>query len=252
VSGRATGELTPVLVYHHVVAGQPTSPCQVNAGMLAADLDTVLRSGRAVRTASVLADELTGPAPSGDLCALTFDNPRENFLDLVVPMLVERGLAATVYVTTGTLGQPGRLSEASLVDLVHAGLEVGAHTVLHRELDLLPPSVTGSELRVSRDHLAELLGTAPRSFAYPHGRYHRVSRDLVAAEGYDNAYAVKNALTHRHDDRYARARLSVLASTPRRVLEGWLAGRGAPVSWRGERIRTKAFRHVRAALARRA
>jgi hypothetical protein len=62
---------------------------------------------------------------------------------------------------------------------------------------------------------------------------------------------VKNALTHREDDPYARARLTVLAGTGRRTVEGWLAGRGAPPSWRGERLRTKAFRHVRAALVRR-
>jgi peptidoglycan/xylan/chitin deacetylase (PgdA/CDA1 family) len=150
------------------------------------------------------------------------------------------------------LGHPGRLSETSLADLLGGDVEIGAHTVIYRDLDLLPDAVIRCELQVSRDHLAELLGAVPRSFAYPYGSYHRAARDLVSDAGYDNAYAVKNAFTHRQDDRYARARLTVRAGTGRHTVEGWLAGRGAPPSWRGERLRTRAFRHVRAALARHA
>lgn len=251
MSSRRACELTPVLLYHEVVAGQPESRRQVSAGMLAADLDAVLRSGRSVLAASALDDALVAPTGhGGGLCALTFDNGAASFLDLVLPMLVERGLPATLYVTTGSLGHPGRLPESSLVDLPGTGVEVGAHTVTYRDLDLLPDAAIHCELQVSRDHLAELLGAAPRSFAYPYGTYHCVVRDLVSGVGYDNGYAVKNALTHRHDDRYARARLTVLADTARRTVEGWLAGRGAPPSWRRERLRTKVNRHLRAALTR--
>jgi peptidoglycan/xylan/chitin deacetylase (PgdA/CDA1 family) len=251
MSSRTACELTPVLLYYEVVAGQPTAPWQVSTSTLAADLDAVLCSGRTVLTASALDEELTRRDHPAGLCALTFDDGHPNFLDLVLPLLAERHLTATLYVTTGRLGQPGRLSEAMLRELISAGIEIGGHTVLHRDLDLLPDTAIQSELEISRDHLAELLEAAPRSFAYPFGTYHRIARDLVSAAGYDNGYAIKNALTHRQDDRYARARLSVLAGTARRTVEGWLAGRGAPPSWRRERLRTKAFRHVRAALARR-
>jgi peptidoglycan/xylan/chitin deacetylase (PgdA/CDA1 family) len=252
MSRPAACDLTPVLLYHDVVAGQPTNPWQLSASAFAAHLDAVMRSRRAVLTASALDDELVGPpGPTGRMCALTFDDVRASFLDLVLPMLVERGLTATFYVTTGSIGHPGRLSEAGLMDVVGTGVEVGAHTVIHRELDLLPDADIRCELRVSRDHLSELLGVAPRSFAYPHGSYHRMARDLVSDVGYDNGYAVKNALTHRQDDPYARARLTVFAGTEGSTVEQWLAGRGAPPSWRRERLRTKAFRHVRAVRARR-
>jgi peptidoglycan/xylan/chitin deacetylase (PgdA/CDA1 family) len=250
MSRRTTRELAPVLLYHEVVAGRATQPWQVSVAMLAADLDAVLESGRSVVTASTLDAALSGPVHHDNgLCALTFDDGDAGFLDLVVPMLVERGLAATLYVTTGGIGQPGRLSTAGLADVVHAGMEVGAHTVLHRDLDILSCRSIRRELHISRDHLAEVLGRAPRSFAYPHGTYHRAICDLVRGAGYANAYAIKNALTHDTDDRYARARLFVQSGTPRRRVQAWLAGRGAPVSWRRERLRTKAFRHLRGALA---
>lgn len=250
MSVRPVGDLTPVLLYHHVVAGEPESPWQISASVLAADLDAVLRSGRTVLTASALAEEVAAGRDRG-LCALTFDDGRATFFDVVLPLLVERGLPATVYITTGRLDQPGQLSGPNLADLRAARVEIGAHTVIHRDLDLLPDTVIRCELEVSRDHLGEVLGVAPRTFAYPYGSYDQRVRDLVLDAGYDSGYAVKNALTHREDDPYARARLTVLAGTGRRTVEGWLAGRGAPPSWRGERLRTKAFRHVRAALVRR-
>jgi peptidoglycan/xylan/chitin deacetylase (PgdA/CDA1 family) len=251
MSSRHARALTPVLLYREIVTGPPATRWQVSASMLATDLDAVVDSGRTVRTASSLNDDLSGAAaPDRGLCALTFDDGDASFCDLVLPLLLERGLPATVYVATATIGHPRGLSAACLAELARADVEVGAHTVLHRDLDLLPDPAIRCELQVSRDHLAELLGTAPRSFAYPYGAYHRIARDLVSGAGYDSGYAVKNALTHAHDDRYARARLPVLAGTARRTVEGWLAGRGAPPAWRRERLRTKAFRHLRAALAR--
>jgi peptidoglycan/xylan/chitin deacetylase (PgdA/CDA1 family) len=251
MSSRHVRTLTPVLLYREVVAGQPDNRWQVSRSALAADLDAVLRSGRAALTASALADRLVHTRGDGTgVCAITFDDGNAHFLDLVVPLLVERGLPATVYVATGRLGQPGGLPESAVADLAHAGIEVGGHTVLHRDLDLLADAAIRCELQISRDHLTELLGRAPRSFAYPYGAYDRIARDLVSGAGYDNAYALKNAMTHTGDDRYARARLAVLAGTARRTVEAWLAGRGAPASWRRERLRTKAFRHLRAALAR--
>jgi len=251
MSSRHVCELTPVLLYREVVTGRPQNRWQVSASMLAADLDAVVDSGRAVRTASALDDDLAANVQHDrGLCALTFDDGDAAFLDVVVPLLVERGLPATVYVATATIGHPRGLPAATVADLATAGVEVGAHTVLHRDLDLLADAAIRCELQVSRDHLAELLGRAPRSFAYPYGAYDRIARDLVSGAGYDNGYAVKNALTHPQDDRYARARLTVLAGTARRTVEGWLAGRGAPPAWRRERLRTKAFRHLRAALAR--
>jgi peptidoglycan/xylan/chitin deacetylase (PgdA/CDA1 family) len=245
------GGLTPVLLYHDVVAGRPASPWQVSRDSLATDLDAVLESGRTVLTASALDAALTaGGDRVGRLCAVTFDDGYASFADLVLPLLVERDLAATLYVTTGFLGEPGMLSKAALDDLAGSPVEIGAHAVLHRHLDLLPVDAARTEIRDSGDRLGRLLGHAPRSFAYPHGSFNRKVRDLTAQAGYDSAYAVKNALTHPADDRYARARLTVLADTRRATVREWLDGRGAPPSWRRERLRTKAYRHVRAVRAR--
>jgi peptidoglycan/xylan/chitin deacetylase (PgdA/CDA1 family) len=243
---------TPVLLYHDVVRHRPTTPWQVRVDTLAADLDAVVASGRAAMTASELDSALAGPAagPAPPRCAVTFDDGYASFVDLALPLLVERSLPVTLYVTTATLGESGMLSGSAVVDLPGPRVEIGGHAVRHRHLDVLGSATAEREIRGSREWLADLLGWAPPSFAYPHGSYNRTVRNLVRDAGYHNAYAVKNAFTHPQDDRYARARLTVLADTGRDVVQAWLAGTGAPRAWRRERLRTKVYRPVRAVRTR--
>jgi peptidoglycan/xylan/chitin deacetylase (PgdA/CDA1 family) len=277
----------PVLLYHDVTDGAPADRWTVTRDALAAHLDAVLAAGLTVLTASQLAHRLSGgpdaevpgaevpgtggldaggPEPgaggprseaeaeaeaeagaSPRVCALTFDDGFASFAELAMPLLAERGLAATVYVTTGLLGEQGMLSRSAALDVFRAaGVEVGAHAIRHRHLDLLTVDEARTEIEGCRADLTELTGTAPRSFAYPHGSFTRTVRDLVRDAGYDSGYAVKNAFTHPADDRYALARLTIEADTPTARIRDWLSGTSAPLSWRRERLRTKAFRRVRA------
>ena len=242
--------LTPVLLYHDVTRGVPDSPWQINVGELAAHLDEVAACGRTVLDATALDAALAdGCAPPSPLCAVTFDDGYASFTELALPLLRERHLPATLYVTTDYLERPGMLSRGAVRDLLDEPVEIGAHAVHHVHLDLYR-AAAGSQVRDCRAELAGLLGRAPASFAYPHGSFDRTVRDAVERAGYTNAYAVKNAFTHIADDRYARARLTVVAATDRRTVGRWLAGRGAARSWRGERLRTTAYRQVRAARER--
>lgn len=212
----------------------------------------MLASGRTVQTATELDAALRSrPVTEWPRCAVTFDDGFASFADLAVPLLVDRGLPVTLYVTTGQLDTPGMLSAAAVCDLAGPRIEIGAHSVHHPHLDLVSDAEARTEIRGSRDRVGELLGAAPPGFAYPHGSYHRRVRDAVRDCGFTNAYAVKNALTLPDDDPFARARLTVLADTDRGRVRRWLAGRGAPKSWRRERLRTTAYRHVRAARMRR-
>jgi hypothetical protein len=63
--------------------------------------------------------------------------------------------------------------------------------------------------------------------------------------GYASAAAVKNALSHARDDPYALARVTITQDTTEGQLGELLAGRGAPIGWSRERLRTKAFRAYR-------
>ncbi|MFI7601576.1 polysaccharide deacetylase family protein [Actinoplanes sp. NPDC049681] len=249
-TGPGDSTVAPVLLYHDVTRGVPESPWQITVSELAAQLDAVVACGRTVLDATALDAALAGGSPPVlPLCAVTFDDGYASFAELALPLLRERGLPATLYVTTGYVDRPGMLSEAALRDIAAASVEIGGHAVHHVHLDLRP-ATADAEIRDCRARLAGLLGQAPASFAYPHGSFHGAVRDAVARAGYANGYAVKNAFTHADDEQYARARLTVLADTGHRRVGRWLTGRGAPRSWHGERLRTTVYRRVRAARER--
>jgi hypothetical protein len=68
---------------------------------------------------------------------------------------------------------------------------------------------------------------------------------MVVDAGYETAHAVKNALTYPGDDLFASARILVQPQHTDNDVARWLRGRGLPVAWRHERLRTKAARAYR-------
>jgi peptidoglycan/xylan/chitin deacetylase (PgdA/CDA1 family) len=98
----------------------------------------------------------------------------------LLPILREYGVPASVYVTTGLIGQPNpwmkpgtsrMMVEDELRDLHAAGVELGAHTVTHPNLEELGYDECLREMAESRDFLRELIGAPVRTFAYPFCKY---------------------------------------------------------------------------------
>ncbi|MCA1224211.1 polysaccharide deacetylase family protein [Streptomyces sp. 8L] len=227
--------------------------------MFAAHLDAVLASGRTPLTAGAFADGLAGRAelPARPV-VLTFD---DGFADLPGPTakaLAARALPATAYLTTGAL-TPGRgslLPPAPMMSLPQAaeleayGIEVGAHTVTHAQLDTLPADGLRRELRESKDVLENALGHAVDHLAYPHGYNSRAGRAAAAAAGYASAVAVRHALSSAADQPFRIARLILRRSHTAADVAGWMAGEGARVAPFPDAPRTVGWRLYRRARAR--
>jgi peptidoglycan/xylan/chitin deacetylase (PgdA/CDA1 family) len=240
--------VVPILLYHSVAAAGrgDDDPWQVRAADFAADMDAVAATGRQPMTASGLADWLRRPDREGRPVLVTFDDGFGDYADVARPVLAERGIPATVFVTTGWLDRPRMLARSVLPSLVDEGsVEIGAHSVSHPHLDTLGAERAGYEIRASREALEDVLGRPVRAFAYPHGSHRDTTRRLVHAAGFTTAHAVKNALSHDADDVLALGRYTVRSATSRTEVRRFLTGAGAPLAWRRERLRTSAFRVVR-------
>ena len=96
----------PVLLYHSVSdapAGR-FGPFTVSRSQLAAHLDLLLERGYQPITVRTLLDGLaSGQLPPRPV-VLTFDDGFADYAANAWPLLAERGLAATLYVTAGDLG----------------------------------------------------------------------------------------------------------------------------------------------------
>jgi peptidoglycan/xylan/chitin deacetylase (PgdA/CDA1 family) len=243
-----TGAAIPVLLYHSVNDGARAGAYwgAVSRAEFARHVDVIWRSGRHPITITALAEGLRAErALPQRPVAITFD---DGYLDTydAISLLGRRGLAATVYVTTANIGALDRLSAAQVADLAHTtGVEIGAHGVHHRRLDELDDRELAEEIVRSKAHLERLTGKRADSFAYPHGSHDHRARAAVIAAGYRSAAAVKNALSHRKDDPFAIARLTVNAGTSAERIARILEGKDAPLARDRERLRTRAYRTAR-------
>ncbi|MFI6700244.1 polysaccharide deacetylase family protein [Streptomyces sp. NPDC050509] len=213
----------------------------------AAHLDAVVACGRTPVPVSTLVGHLTrrAPLPSRPV-VLTFD---DGFADLPGPTadaLAARALPATAYLTTGAI-TPGRTSllpPAPMMTLAQAGrlesygLEVGAHTVTHPQLDTLRGPALRRELRGAKDVLEDLLGHAVAHLAYPHGYNSRAVRRAAEGAGYASAVAVRHAHSSGRDEAYRIARLIVRRTHTAADVASWMAGGAAA----GERARVAPYR----------
>lgn len=249
----------PVLLYHSVSdrpAGQ-FGPFTVTRSQLASHLDKVTALGFSTRTVGqLLAQRAAGiPLPERTV-VLTFDDGFADF-DNAWAELTQRGLAATLYVTAGTLGGRSKwlaplgagdlpmLCPSQLINLAADGCEIGAHSMSHPQLDCIDRTAAAAEIRQSKDVLEQALGRSVDTFAYPHGYHDKAVKQLVAEAGFTSAAAVRNALSPADDDPFALARVTVMSDFgPDRIAQV-LTGNGAPVARPRERWRTRLWRQER-------
>jgi peptidoglycan/xylan/chitin deacetylase (PgdA/CDA1 family) len=238
----------PILLYHSIADDPPAdiAPWTLSPTNFLEHVTAIVDSRRTPMTVSDLAAGIRGeqPLPARPM-AVTFDDGFSNTAD-AVRLLTDAGIPATVYVTTGMMGRPGMLSIRDLSELcgIDGAVEIGAHGVRHRRLDELDGDELTTETADSRMLIEEVTQRGCASFAYPHGNHDRASVAAVRNAGYSSAVAVRNALSHDHDDVFALARVTMQRGTSAEKVEQLLAGR-FKVAAPAERLRTRGYRQFR-------
>ncbi|MFE3654955.1 polysaccharide deacetylase family protein [Streptomyces sp. NPDC059165] len=205
---------------------------------------TTARLGRAWRRGEPLP-----PRP----VLITFDDGYEGVHRHALPVLVEHGFVATLFVSTGWLR--GAHEEDGALDtmldwdqvraLAAAGTEVGGHTHTHPQLDQVDDRRLRFETLRCREIIAGELGEAPVSFAYPYGYSTRRVRQMVRAAGFAQSLAVGNSLARRHQGPYALERVTVRRTTGIEEFERLVEGRAVARTFAGDRALTKGYAVVR-------
>ncbi|WP_052396979.1 polysaccharide deacetylase family protein [Streptomyces sp. NRRL F-5123] len=189
-----------VLMYHSVAEGRE-DPCKVTVSprRLAAHLGWLRRAGlTGVGVGELLRARAEGRGRG--LVGLTFDDGYADFLTGAVPLLRAYGHRATVFVLSGRLGGdnawdaegPRRalLDAEGVRAAAQAGMEVGSHGLLHRDLTACEDAALAAEAAGSRQILGALTGEAPAGFCYPYGAVNARAVAAVRASGYAYACAV--------------------------------------------------------------
>jgi peptidoglycan/xylan/chitin deacetylase (PgdA/CDA1 family) len=178
-----------------------------------------------------LLDEVQGR----DDVRLSFDDGNASDVEIALPALVERDMAADFFVVAGRLGTPGNLDGEGVRALQDAGMRVGTHGMDHRSWRGLDDGQLAAELVEAREAIAEATGSAVEAAALPLGQY---DRNVLAA-----LRRLDYRVVYSSDARRARAgawfqpRYSVRAGdTPRSVRETVLAPPRAQERLRGHLV----------------
>lgn len=247
------GTPVPILAYHSI-GDRPrdgTMRWSVSPGDFEEQMAMLAQRGRQALTVAQYADALRSEAAlPADAVVVTFDDGFADLATTAYPVLQRHRLVATAFLISAWVG--GRAPDAGPVldweqvrELHARGIEIGSHSHAHRALDCLPVADAEREVWLSKQVLADGLGEEVVSFAYPYGYSSARLRRAVRAAGYSSACGVKNALSHEGDDLFALARVLVTRGTGAAGIAQLLDGEGAPLSWHGERLRTRGWRAYR-------
>jgi peptidoglycan/xylan/chitin deacetylase (PgdA/CDA1 family) len=255
----------PILMYHSITSGSSAKfrPFTVPPGLFDRHLSYLVRN----KYTSITLDQYCACLRSNPIdlpekpVILTFDDGFADFYGEALSILLHHRYTATLYITTGFIGDTSRwlrhereadrpmLSWEQIMEIDAYGIECGAHTHSHPELDMLPPARARDEITRSKHALEDRLGHAVSSFAYPFGYYTSWVRRWVQQAGFSSACAVKYALSSTMDDRFALPRLMVTADMQEddvgRLLANPLL---SPAVW-GRGLRSRIWRAFRQPVA---
>jgi peptidoglycan/xylan/chitin deacetylase (PgdA/CDA1 family) len=217
----ARTRVVPILMYHRinvVTASTPTITRRltVHPAVFARQMRWLKRNGYHTITQRRLFDALMcgRPLPSRPIL-ITFDDGYRDALFRASPVLVRLGMKATAYVITSRIsnGDVSFLGWRHLVQLERRGVEIGSHTVSHRQLPGLSDSAAFRELLRSRRLLERRLGHRVPWLAYPIGAFDSRIERLARRAGYVLAVTTQHGTRQSARRPLALPRLRVLDST---------------------------------------
>lgn len=250
----------PILMYHSIssVATGDLARYTLTPALFREHLDALAHEGYAVWNIGEIYDAIRADRILPNrVVGMTFDDAFADFLTTALPALEDKAFGVTLYVPTAYLGSTSQwltqhpddlrvmLTADEVATLPARGVECGAHSHTHAELDRLPVTLLESEVAGSKGILEDVLGRPVRTFAYPFGYYNRRTRAAVKRAAYTNACAVGHEAAWSRADPFALPRFLVLAHTSAAEVISMLLRQASPALHRIERAKQTAWRGVR-------
>jgi peptidoglycan/xylan/chitin deacetylase (PgdA/CDA1 family) len=215
--GRADTTGLRILAYHRVT--QDRDELAVAPRRFREQMEHLAAAGYRVVGAVEAGAALDVPNPDR-IVGLTFDDGYQDLVDNALPVLVELGFRATVFLPTGAIDgthpfswynrPPPLLEWSTIVELDRAAtLDFGAHTITHTNLLALDETAAAREIAGSKEILEARLGHQVDSFCYPAGLHSERERHLVHTAGFRVAVGAEPGPNRWDSDRFALRRTGV-------------------------------------------
>lgn len=252
-----------ILMYHALVERHEPymASVHVERAHFAAQMAWLAASGHRVVPLREVPALLRQPAGEArPAVALTFDDGYRSLYTHALPLLAQQGFAATLFLTTATVGQPSYASQgefarsaphgdrplswAEVRELAAAGWAIESHGCTHRPLASLPRAQLAAELRQSQAAIARHLGGRAATFyAFPYGSYDRRTLRALPATGYQAGFSVHPGLAGPASDLRRLPRIELTASCDLATFQQKVAtGYASRAEQRRSRLRDWAYK----------
>ncbi|MCS7263861.1 MAG: polysaccharide deacetylase family protein [Armatimonadetes bacterium] len=171
---------------------------------------------------------------------ITFDDGYADLYEHAMPLLLEFGFSALVFMLARYVGRVGRtyseanypeapfLSASQLQEMEKSGIEIGSHGLWHVPLSRLTIKEAEKEITESKRILSEILGKEIRAFSYPWGRagdFGKEHVEMVAKAGYKVAFTMLHGLNKHPFEPFRLRRCHVYPWDDARLFKAILEGR---------------------------
>lgn len=140
---------------------------------------------------------------------ITFDDGhRDNFIN-AYPILIQYNYPATIFLSTGLLGDNKMLSWDEIKQMYNNGIDFEPHTQNHVRLTQLNDDQIKEEILKSKQDIEHNLNKKCLSFAYPWGSFNKNIIKILKELGFNSAVTVKYGFANKNSNLYELPRNSI-------------------------------------------
>lgn len=213
----------PILVYHQIGQGNNLDYPVVTKKMLIQQMRYISHHYQPIHLSKLLERMNQSQSIPSRALVVTFDDGYADTFAKAFPILQHYKIPATIFITTGFIdGQapaPAKmLSWNKIKEMERFGIEYGAHTVTHPNLNRLSLKKATWEISESKNRLEEKLQSPVKLFAYPYGHSHSFSKSIqtsVQKAGYIGACTTLPGWNDSDTNPYELRRISFAKSQVR-------------------------------------
>jgi len=164
----------PILMYHYIRAGVDPNDrlgiaLSVSPEKLRSQLTTLKESGYE----SISLSQFAQKKYQAKSVVITFDDGYADSYEQALPVLNELKMTATFFIVRDFIGRPGYLTQEQITKMQKAGMEIGGHSLSHKNLTKVEYESQVADISASMRGYSQV-------FCYPSGKYSEVTLDIVS------------------------------------------------------------------------